>query len=545
MKVMFIKKNVLFFCFCFFFCNLQNIDATASNLSTNFSKNTLKKHNPVKKTYRKQNARSPQKNEKNKQTNQNLSQDQTQNQRKNQAKNSQQPGKLSNNQLPQNCAQEKNVNNNEEEMDGNFPIFENELNETPYNSNPQENNENQQDTQDQNQQDTQKNSTRVFQQTVQIIPKNLSSCCINLYRENLQFSDLNIETTAPYAILINCDTGLVLFEKNSKERVCPSSMTKILTLYLLFKAIKEGRVNLETEFLVSNKARYTGGSRSFLEVNSMVKVKDLIRCIAVQSGNDASIVVAEGLSGSVEVFADTMTKTAKAMGALNCNFKNPNGIPEPDHYASVEDIAIISLHLMKDFPEYYHYFSEKEFICNGIKQQNRNRLLANNLGVDGIKTGFSNGQYAIATSAYLNGQRYLCVINGCQSPRHRLTDAYKLLNIGFKNFVLKSVKKKIALICAKTWLGQENSVQLAVDENVNLLMMIGSEKKYKAYANYNSPLLAPIAKGEKVGKFIIKYDEQIIKKCNLIALDAVEDGNFVDKIINKIKYVLFGKITKD
>jgi D-alanyl-D-alanine carboxypeptidase (penicillin-binding protein 5/6) len=209
-----------------------------------------------------------------------------------------------------------------------------------------------------------------------------------------------VETTAKQAIVIDYDTGNVLFAKNADETVGPASMTKMMTIYLLFERLKDGRLSLESELPISEKAWKMGGSKMWVEVGKKAKVEDLIRGIIVQSGNDATIVVAEGLAGTEDAFAEEMTRKARALGMENTNFVNASGWPDPDQYTTVRDIAILSAATIRNFPEYYHYYSEKEFTYSKIKQGNRNPLLYKNMGADGLKTGHTEESgYGLAASS--------------------------------------------------------------------------------------------------------------------------------------------------
>ena len=244
-----------------------------------------------------------------------------------------------------------------------------------------------------------------------------------------------METTAAQGILYDYETKSTIFEKNINEPMSPSSMSKIMTIYYLFKKIDEGEISLEDKFLVSKKAWKKGGSKMFVNINSEVKVEDLIRGIIVQSGNDACIVVAEAISGSEELFAKELNELGKEIGLKNSNFTNSTGWPDPEHLMTVNDLLTLTIRTIEDFPDLYHYYAEKEFTFNDIKQINRNPLLFNDIGADGLKTGHTSlGGYGIVATVKKNDRRLILVLNGLKSNRSRSKESQRLINIGFKQF---------------------------------------------------------------------------------------------------------------
>ena len=252
----------------------------------------------------------------------------------------------------------------------------------------------------------------------------------------LKFNFANsLETTAAQGVLYDYESKSTIFEKNIDEPMSPSSMSKIMTIYYLFKKIHEGEISLEDKFLVSKKAWKKGGSKMFVNVNSEVKVEDLIRGIIVQSGNDACIVVAEAISGSEELFAKELNELGKEIGLKNSNFTNSTGWPDPEHLMTVNDLLTLTIRTIEDFPDLYHYYAEKEFTFNDIKQINRNPLLFNNTGADGLKTGHTSlGGYGIVATVKKNDRRLILVLNGIKSNRSRSKESKRLINIGFKQF---------------------------------------------------------------------------------------------------------------
>ena len=246
---------------------------------------------------------------------------------------------------------------------------------------------------------------------------------------------LALNTTASQAIIYDYETKTVIFEKNSKELVSPSSMSKIMTIYYLFKKLKDGEIKLTDEFKVSKKAWKKGGSKMFVNVGESVKVEDLIRGIIVQSGNDACIVVAEAISGSEELFAEELNLLGQEIGLKNSNFTNSTGWPDPEHLMTVEDLLTLTIRTIEDFPEYYHYYAEKEFTYSNIKQNNRNPLLYSNIVSDGLKTGHTSlGGYGIVVSIKQNNRRIILVLNGLKSSKERAKESERLSKITINQY---------------------------------------------------------------------------------------------------------------
>ncbi|MDR2681531.1 MAG: D-alanyl-D-alanine carboxypeptidase [Holosporaceae bacterium] len=331
------------------------------------------------------------------------------------------------------------------------------------------------------------------------------------------------EIQAQQALLIDFDDGECLYGKNSDERCVPSSMTKLMTIYLLFEAITKGELRMDDELPVSELAQSKEGSRSFFKAGTLASVEDLIRSIIVHSGNDACTVVAEKISGSEEAFAELMNEKAEMFGLKNTHFTNATGLPDADHYSSAEDLAVIAKHLLSDFPQYYHYFSEKTFTVNDITQENRNTLLGNSLNVDGLKTGKTDaGGYGIVVSAKKSGKRLIGVVNGCKSVRQRTVEANKLLGQGFNAFINVAIAKSHQSIGnAKVSVGKSDAVGICVHEDISIPIL----KKYKnsivVELNVNEPIEAPIAAGDKLGTMIFKYGTFVSQTYDVFALDDV------------------------
>lgn len=317
-----------------------------------------------------------------------------------------------------------------------------------------------------------------------------------------------METPASHAYLMDFDTGTVLASKAADEKMYPSSMTKMMTLYLIFERLKNGTLALNNQFTVA-PATWTKwnnkGSTMFLPVNSQVSLEDLIRGIAIQSGNDACVVTAEGIAGSEEAFAKLMNEKAKSLGMTNSNFTDSTGWPNPEHTTTPHDLAILGAALIHDFPEYYHYLSEREFTFHNIRQFNRNLLLGNeSLHVDGLKTGHTDAAgYGITLSAKdpASGRRLVLVVNGLDSEAARAQEGERLLKWGLMNFtnVTAFAAAKPIIPAAKVWMGEAREIPLTVATDVKVTLPKTAAKEVKATITYKSPLIAPVKRGQEVG----------------------------------------------
>lgn len=315
-----------------------------------------------------------------------------------------------------------------------------------------------------------------------------------------------LDTTAQQAIIVDFVSGDVLFEKNADEITVPSSMTKIMTTYLVFKKLKAGLVKMDSLLPVSEAAWKMGGSKMFVHVGAQVSIADLLNGIIVQSGNDACIVVAEGLAGTVAAFAKSMTEEAHRLGAKNTTFKNPNGYPEEGHISTARDLSLLGISLIRDFPEYYSLHAQQEFTYNNIKQQNRNTLLSKSIGCDGIKTGHTDdGGYGIVASAQQEGRRLVLVVNGLKSEKERSEESLKLLSWAMRTFgcyrffSAKDVVKEAVPVAT----GEVTSVNAIVESDVAVAVpqewssAIKTEIKLPAYVK------APLKQGTVIGELLI------------------------------------------
>ena len=352
-----------------------------------------------------------------------------------------------------------------------------------------------------------------------------------------------IETIAKQAILYDMDTKSVLFKKNSDQLVSPSSMSKIMTIYYVFKKISEGELSLQDEFIVSKKAWKKGGSKMFVKVNEKVKVEDLIRGIIVQSGNDACIVLAEGLSGSEKLFSEELTELGKEIGLENSFFTNSTGWPDPQHLMTVDDLLTLSIRTIKDFPDLFHYYSEKEFTFSGIKQLNRNPLLFTDLNSDGLKTGHTSlGGYGLVATVKKNDRRLILVLNGLNSSKDRAKEAQRLLKIGFNQYeILKIAEANKNLKTLNVWGGDKKKINIFSKDEIKITIPKKIKKQLSFAIKYQSPLIPPIISEEPIGEFLIKKNKEILKKFKLFTDQNVRKMNFFQKIGHNFRYLLFGE----
>lgn len=351
-----------------------------------------------------------------------------------------------------------------------------------------------------------------------------------------------IETTAREAFIMDFDTGAVLLNKEGDTLTEPASMTKMMTVHMLFKYIKDGRVSMDDTFHVSEKAWRKGGSKMFVEVNSNVSVSDLLHGIIVQSGNDAAIVVAEGLAGSEEAFAETMTEEARAIGMTKSVFKNATGWPAEGHLVTAHDLAILARDTIRNFPELYKLYSVKEFTYNGIRQPNRNPLLGTSAGVDGLKTGHTEtAGYGLTASAERNGRRLILVVNGLDSVRERRTESQKLLDWGFREFDNYDLFAEGETVSsANVWLGSETKVDLVADKEILLTLPRSASRDMKVTVVYDGPVPAPISKGDQIATLKVEVPDQDTIEFPLYAAHDVGRLGFVGRIGAAFKYLLWG-----
>lgn len=315
----------------------------------------------------------------------------------------------------------------------------------------------------------------------------------------------SFDTKARHAYVVDLTTGAVLMEKASEARMPPASMSKLMTAYLVFERLKNGSLSLEDEFPISKKASQKGGSRMFLSEGARVKLEDLIRGIVIQSGNDACIVVAEGLAGSEEAFAKVMNAKAKELGLVGSSFANATGWPDPKHYMTAKDLAVLAERLLKDFPEYYHYYSGRSFTYSGITQKNRNPVLDRVAGADGFKTGYTDESgYGLTASAERDGRRLIMVINGLNSAAERSSEAERILNWGFSAFgAYRLIRAGETVETAEIWLGEKDAAALVLEKDLTVTLPRASRENLKVVVRYDGPVSAPVYKGERLGSIIV------------------------------------------
>jgi D-alanyl-D-alanine carboxypeptidase (penicillin-binding protein 5/6) len=351
-----------------------------------------------------------------------------------------------------------------------------------------------------------------------------------------------IETAAREAILIDYETGAVLFEKNPDERTPPSSMSKLMTAYMVLDRIQKGDLKLTDELPVSPKAWRMQGSKMFVAVNSKFSVDDLLHGVIIQSGNDATIVLAEGLAGSEEAFAEQMNQKAKEIGLTNSQFKNASGWPEEGHYMTVRDIAKLAWHTIHDHPEFYPLNKQKDFTYNKIKQGNRNPLLYDSTGADGLKTGHTDaGGYGLAASVERNGRRLILVVNGLKSMQQRADETRKLIEFGFREYEnYRPFRAGETIADADVWLGNQAKVPLVVDQDAVFTLPRSARNNAKIVAQYNAPIAAPVVKGATVGHLTIQTAEGKPIEIPLKAGASVERLGFMGRISAAVNYLLWG-----
>jgi len=342
--------------------------------------------------------------------------------------------------------------------------------------------------------------------------------------------------------LVDYNSGRVLAEQNSEERLPPASITKLMTSYVVSHELHAGNIGLDDEVLISEKAWRMVGSRSFIEVNTKVSVEALLRGMIVQSGNDAAVALAEHIAGSEETFAQMMNQYAQQLGMFNTNYRNATGLPDPEHYTTAHDIALLSAALIRDFPEHYKWYSEKEFTYNGITQHNRNKLLWRDNSVDGLKTGHTDAAgYCLAASAVRSDMRLVSVVLGTRSENARAQETQKLFNYGFRFFETHQLYKAgEAITTSKVWKGAERELALGLAEPLSVTVPRGRYNDLVATTNLQQPIIAPVAQGTTLGEVTITLGDEVIAKQSLVAINAVEQGSWWRRLIDEILLLIWG-----
>ena len=351
-----------------------------------------------------------------------------------------------------------------------------------------------------------------------------------------------METTAKQAYILDLQTGAVLLDKDSTTPSQPASLSKLMTLYMIFEQLKRGQVSLDDKFVVSRKAWRMGGSKMFVEVDKQVRVEDLVRGIVVQSGNDACIVVAEALSGSESAFADAMNRKAREIGLTDSHLVNSTGWPADNHVMSPRDLAVLSKRIIEEFPEYYPYFAEKSFRYNKIKQGNRNPLLYRDTGADGLKTGHTRAAgYGLVASAIRDGRRVVMVLTGLPSARKRSFEARRLLDWAYQSFRNYDLFESGAVVeKADVWLGKEDTVPLVTERDIRISLPRASRRGLKAKVVYEGPVPAPIVKGSRIARLVVTAPDFETMEVPLLAGADVARVGIFGRLGAAIAYMVWG-----
>jgi serine-type D-Ala-D-Ala carboxypeptidase (penicillin-binding protein 5/6) len=333
-------------------------------------------------------------------------------------------------------------------------------------------------------------------------------------------------------ILEDYNTGKILAENNADTKLAPASLTKILTVYVVFNEIKNGHLKLTDRVTISQNAWKTSGSKMFVKVNDQVEVQDLLKGVIIQSGNDASVALAEHVAGNEATFAELMNQHATRLGMVNSHFENSDGLPSDGHYTTARDLAILTNALIKEFPEFYPWFSQKEFTYNKITQQNRNMLLSRDPSVDGVKTGHTEeAGYCLVASALRNGMRLISVVMGTESVNARANENQTLLNYGFRFFESHRLYEgKKAIQESRIWKGETENVSVGLADDLYVTIPRRRYNDLKATLNIDKQIIAPVKAGDKLGSVTVTLKGEPVATKSLIALKAVEKGGILRQL---------------
>ena len=352
-----------------------------------------------------------------------------------------------------------------------------------------------------------------------------------------------IETQAKHALILETETGAVLLDKGADERIPPASMSKIMTAYIVFGMLKEGRAALTDELPVSERAWRLQGSKMFVPIGGRISIDDLLKGVIIQSGNDACLVLAEGLAGSEESFVELMNQKANQIGLKDSHFTNVSGLPDPDHWMTGRDLATLAIRTIRDFPEYYHYYSEMDYEFNNIKQGNRNPLLYKNVGADGLKTGHTEeAGYSLTASVARENRRIILVLNGLPTMKARAQESERLIEWAFREFNdyrLFAAGDKVD--DGEVWLGAEPKVPLSVGKDFIVTLPRKARKDMKVTVEYDRPISAPIQKGDTVGKVVMTAPDVTPEQAPLIAAASVERMNPWGRVATLAGYLVWGQ----
>ena len=366
--------------------------------------------------------------------------------------------------------------------------------------------------------------------TVLIIP-----FIFSVYAEEPRFYIPEAPSIAAKAyILMDHNSGIILAANNENEKRSPASLTKLMTSYVVFKRLKEEFITLDDEVKISEKAWRTGGSKSFIEVGKMIKLEDLLKGMIIQSGNDASVALAEHVAGSEGTFVLFMNDYAQQIGMKNSRFENASGLPHDDQYTTAKDIALLSSAMIREFPVYYEWYSQKEFTYNNITQTNRNKLLFTDSTVDGLKTGWTQkAGYCLVTSANRVDMRLISVVLGSDSPAIRISETEKLLDYGFRFFETQSVNDISHQV--RVYKSEKANIKVGVADSSFLTLPRNQFRYTTQTINLNQDLIAPISQGEQVGELVVSFNNQNLATLPLIALEDAAEAGFISKMIDTIK----------
>jgi D-alanyl-D-alanine carboxypeptidase (penicillin-binding protein 5/6) len=352
-----------------------------------------------------------------------------------------------------------------------------------------------------------------------------------------------IDTQARHALVLEAQTRAVLLDKGADAPIPPASMSKVMTAYIVFDMLKRGRAKLTDELPVSERAWRTGGSKMFVPLGGRIKIDDLLRGMIVQSGNDACIVLAEGLAGSEAAFVELMNAKGKEIGLAASHFADVAGLPDPEHYMSARDLATLALRTIADFPEYYHYYAEKDYAFNNINQGNRNPLIYRDIGADGLKTGHTEeAGYSLLASVHRDKRRIILVLGGLPSMKARAQESERLIEWAFRefnNYQLFSAGEKVDE--AELWLGTEAKVPLTLARDLIVTMPRKSRKELRVTVSYDKPVAAPITKGQEIGKVVVTAPDMARIEAPLIAAASVERMGALGRMAMVAAHLIWGK----
>jgi len=360
-----------------------------------------------------------------------------------------------------------------------------------------------------------------------------------------QASGQTFQSQAPQSLLFDADEGTILFSKEAETRIPPASLAKLMTMEVVFNRLKEGSLSLTDKFFVSENAwrkggTNSGGSTMFANLNSEIALEDLIRGVIVQSANDGCIIIAEGLAGTEDAFANIMNERARKIGLTGSNFENSTGLPDENQYVTLTDLAKLAQHIINEYPEYYAYYSEPEFEWNNILQRNRNPLLTMDIGADGMKTGFTEESgYAIVGSAVRDGQRLIAVLSGMTSRKQRAEEARKILDWGFRAFEKLNLFDALAVVGnVPIYGGEQSSVAVTGDDPIEIYLPVGNRDRIRARISYQYPLRPPIEKGDQVATLKVWIGDTLSQETPLYAVDDVARGGITRQATDALKELM-------